>query len=64
MAPQCGMEAHPKVPCEDIELYEVHIKEHDSDGFPKYPETAKEGIQRSVINFYLQNSYGWYKQEH
>ena len=48
MTLQCDIPAHPKVPCEDIESYEVHIKEHDSGDFPKYPETSKEAIQRWV----------------
>ena len=46
MTSLCGMQAQPKVPCDDIESYEVHIKEHDSRDFPKYPETSKEAIQR------------------
>ena len=46
MTLQCDIPENPKVPCEDIESYEVHIKEHDSGDFPKYPETSKEAIQR------------------
>ena len=45
---QCGMKALPEVPCEDIESYDVSIKQHDSGAFPTYPETAKEADQRCV----------------
>ena len=43
---QCGMKALPEVPCEDIESYDVSIKQHDPGAFPTYPETAKEADQR------------------
>ena len=46
MSSNCGLTGSPDVPCEDIESYEVNIKENDLGEFPKFPESTKEATER------------------
>lgn len=46
MSSNCGLRGPPDVPCEDIESYEVNIKENDCGEFPTFPETAQEATER------------------